>query len=74
MRETPARLALGWLRFHAIMLLPIRLENRLWCWALSWAGWYATLPFQLQGTDLGGRKAFDAENAKPLASNGPDET
>lgn len=31
----------GWLCFQAVLILPIRLDSRVYCWLLAWGGWYA---------------------------------
>jgi hypothetical protein len=38
------RMALGWLCYQAVMVLPVRLNNRAYLWALGWAGYYAHTP------------------------------
>lgn len=45
------RYALGWACFQVVMLLPVRLESRAYCWALAWAGYYAHDPRHTPAAD-----------------------
>jgi len=39
-----AKLALGWACYRIVLMLPIKMSSPLYCWALSWAGYYAHDP------------------------------